>query len=64
MKIVREGALPVGGDSGLLDVRDRALRGFGEPATRGEVGDEDIWPASSTRCSRSSTWRRSGRSAS
>ena len=25
MKIVREGALPVGGESGLLDVRDRAL---------------------------------------
>ncbi len=25
MKIVRAGALPVGGDSGLLDVRDRAL---------------------------------------
>ena len=25
MKIVREGALPVGGESGLLDIRDRAL---------------------------------------
>ena len=25
MKIVRRGALPVGGDSGLLDIRDRAL---------------------------------------
>ena len=25
MKIVRAGALPVGGDSGLLDVRDRAI---------------------------------------
>ena len=25
MKIVRRGALPVGGESGLLDVRDRAL---------------------------------------
>src|ERR671931_2741229 len=25
MKIVRRGALPVGGDSGLLDVRDRAM---------------------------------------
>src|SRR4249919_2487827 len=25
LKIVRAGALPVGGDSGLLDVRDRAL---------------------------------------
>ena len=27
MKIVRRGALPVGGDSGLGEVRDRALRG-------------------------------------
>ena len=27
MKIVRRGALPVGGESGLLDVRDRARRG-------------------------------------
>ena len=25
MKIVRAGALPVGGESGLLDVRDRAV---------------------------------------
>src|ERR671934_1686523 len=25
MKIVRRGALPVGGESGLLDIRDRAL---------------------------------------
>src|SRR6185436_19056468 len=29
MKIVREGAMPVGGDSGLEQVRDRAERGFG-----------------------------------
>jgi phosphomannomutase len=28
MKIVRRGALPVGGDSGLLEIRDRALAGF------------------------------------
>ena len=28
MKIVRRGALPVGGESGLLDVRDRALGEF------------------------------------
>jgi phosphomannomutase len=45
MKIVRRGALPVGGESGLLDVRDRALRGFGERERRGEVRDENIWPA-------------------
>jgi phosphomannomutase len=45
MKIVRRGALPVGGESGLLDVRDRALavhdvRGGGEP----RVSLHDIWP--------------------
>ena len=28
MKIVRRGARPVGGDSGLLEIRERALRGF------------------------------------
>jgi phosphomannomutase len=46
MKVVRRGALPVGGDSGLLDVRDRALAS----APRGSGGEErvqayDIWPA-------------------
>ncbi len=30
MKIVRRGALPVGGDSGLLDVRERAMGGSGQ----------------------------------
>ena len=45
MKIVRRGALPVGGDSGLLDIRERAERGFGEPARRGEVTAHDIYPA-------------------
>ncbi len=35
MKIVRRGALPVGGDSGLLDIRDRALAGFGETRAPG-----------------------------
>ncbi len=44
MKIVRRGALPVGGESGLLDVRDRALKGFGEVARRGTVGAYDVWP--------------------
>jgi phosphomannomutase len=44
VKIVRRGALPVGGDSGLLEIRDRALAGFGEPARGGEVREEDIWP--------------------
>ena len=45
MKIVRRGALPVGGESGLLQVRDRALRGFGERDRRGDVRDENVWPA-------------------
>ena len=44
MKIVRRGALPVGGESGLLDVRDRALKGFGEVARRGTVEAYDVWP--------------------
>jgi phosphomannomutase len=51
MKLVRRGALPVGGDSGLLDVRDRAMS---EPdiagvrhLTRpeGTIEEHDIWPA-------------------
>jgi phosphomannomutase len=46
MKIVRRGALPVGGESGLLDVRDKALaiadiKGGGEE----RVSAHDIWPA-------------------
>src|SRR5437588_8297692 len=45
MKIVRAGALPVGGESGLLDVRDRALAGFGPAGRRGEVTQEDVYPA-------------------
>src|SRR5437762_1392977 len=47
MKIVRRGALPVGGDSGLLEIRDRALAGFdtsdGPPP--GQVEKHDVWPA-------------------
>jgi phosphomannomutase len=45
MKIVRRGALPVGGESGLLEIRDRALKGFGEPSGSGTVEAADIWPA-------------------
>jgi phosphomannomutase len=44
MKIVRRGALPVGGDSGLTDVRDRALAGFGPVARRGKIRPLDVWP--------------------
>jgi phosphomannomutase len=43
MKIVRRGALPVGGDSGLLDVRTRALADFGPPNGGGSIRKEDIW---------------------
>jgi phosphomannomutase len=45
MKIVRRGALPVGGDSGLDDVRDRALKGFGPTVKRGTVTQQDITAA-------------------
>jgi phosphomannomutase len=46
MKIVRRGALPVGGDSGLLDIRTRAMA-LADPSQRqsvGQVRQEDIWP--------------------
>ena len=47
MKIVRRGALPVGGDSGLLDVREKAMSRGQTPAVseRGTVTEADIWPA-------------------
>jgi len=46
MKIVRRGALPVGGESGLLDVRDRALAGARErTGPAGTVTPYDVWPA-------------------
>jgi phosphomannomutase len=46
VKIVRRGAMPVGGDSGLLDIRDRAV----SPSDRsecqalGHVQKEDVFP--------------------
>ena len=43
MKIVRAGALPVGGESGLLDVRDRAVAAEWRDASPGSVREEDIW---------------------
>ena len=47
MKIVRRGALPVGGDSGLLEIRDRAMAGFDTSGglTPGTVEKHDVWPA-------------------
>jgi phosphomannomutase len=43
MKIVRGGALPVGGDSGLEDVRRVAEGGFGDTTRRGTIRPEDVW---------------------
>ena len=51
MKIVRGGALPVGGDSGLLEIRDRATA-FEDvarcqapsPGSRGQVEQVDVYP--------------------
>jgi phosphomannomutase len=47
MKIVRGGALPVGGDSGLLDVRDRAAESISrsDSPKKGQTSQEDIYPA-------------------
>jgi phosphomannomutase len=48
MKIVRAGALPVGGESGLLEIRDRALtdsQGQTQGQTPGRVQTYDVWPA-------------------
>jgi phosphomannomutase len=46
MKIVRRGALPVGGDSGLLEIRDRAVAISGESQGQspGQVQEQDVWP--------------------
>ena len=46
MKIVRRGALPVGGDSGLLEVRDRAMSpaDTSRSLVAGHVQEYDIWP--------------------
>jgi phosphomannomutase len=47
MKIVRRGALPVGGESGLLEIRDRALASTEQPsvAKPGTVERYDVWPS-------------------
>jgi len=46
MKIVRRGALPVGGDSGLPEIRTRAMSVADRPRGQslGHVRKEDIWP--------------------
>src|SRR5438105_14380096 len=43
MRIVRAGGLALGGESGLLDVRDRAIRAEWLEASRGQIRTEDIW---------------------
>jgi len=43
LKIVSLGALPVGGESGLEEIRDRAIAANWRPAVRGSVEFEDIW---------------------
>ncbi len=47
MKIVRRGALPVGGDSGLQEVRDRAMSTTDVAGSQapGRVQEEDVYPA-------------------
>jgi phosphomannomutase len=47
MKLVRRGALPVGGESGLLEVRDRAVAAGDAPkaAAPGRIEPHDVWPA-------------------
>ena len=45
IKLVRRGALPVGGDSGLLDLRDLIDSGNWHVTDRGEVQKVDIWPS-------------------
>ena len=46
MKIVRRGALPVGGDSGLLDIRERALAIDAPEDLGGADAEEvDVYPA-------------------
>jgi phosphomannomutase len=49
MKIVRRGALPVGGESGLPEIRVRTLRVLESDTsggqTPGQVQEYDVWPA-------------------
>ena len=62
LKIVRKGALPVGGDSGLADIRDRARSGDGpRPVRTGRWRRTTSGRSTSTACSRSSTHPRSNR---
>jgi phosphomannomutase len=61
MKVVRRGALPVGSESGLLDVRDRAVAGKWRDGGAGRSSQRTSGSGSSRASSRSSTSARSGR---
>ncbi len=62
LKIVRKGALPVGGDSGLADIRDRARSGTDpRPVRTGRWRRTTSGRSTSTACSRLSTRPRSNR---
>ncbi len=51
MKMVRRGALPVGGESGLDRVRERALRGdFRSPSRSGELSQRNVLDEFAARC--------------
>jgi phosphomannomutase len=51
MKIVRRGALPLGGDGGIEKVRDRALAGeFRTPKAPGKHGQRDVLQGFAERC--------------
>jgi phosphomannomutase len=45
LKVVRRGAMPVGGDSGLLDIREKAMSGARHrTGPEGTVRSEDVFP--------------------
>jgi phosphomannomutase len=45
MKIVRRGALPVGGDTGLAEIRRRTERELAPATARGAASEQDVWPS-------------------
>ena len=45
MKIVRRGALPVGGDSGLAEIRGLTEGSLQPVDDRGALREEDVWPS-------------------
>ena len=51
MKMVRRGALPVGGESGLDQIKEIALAGeFREPSKRGDKAQRDVLSGFAERC--------------